>query len=479
MIATLGLLPCAAVVVAVLVFRRSAVAASAIALTVALALWILGVFSPFELAHLERGLADSSVLTLLVGLVILGGLLFVEVSARGGALQAIDAVLKVLSLTPGRAVILVTIGIGVMLESLTGYGVSMLVTLPLLLRLVSRRRAITLALIGMSLMPWGALSVSALLGAELARLPVDVLANAILTTSGPVAFVLPLLCIAMVPNTTRADALFGVAAGAVLAGGIFATSRLVGVEVAGVGGGAAVIVLCVLIGAPSSRFVKVVLARPLWPYALLIGAIVLQKLIGPYLSLWGVAPTISTERVSFFVLTSPAIALVSASLLSLALARQPTGQHPPLVRHVALRSWRAFVSLLLFLMTARVLMEIGAVGALAGMLSQLGMYPAIGIVTLLGGLGAYVTGSGATANALFMPSATATGESLDAVALFAALQHSGAGHMAMASLPVIALLLAALPNRQPNDERIAVTTGIGLAAVWLAMVMTSGWVQVS
>ena len=91
--------------------------------------------------------------------------------SRGGGLGALGDAIETLSLAPPRVAILIAVGIGVMLESLTGYCVLMLVTVPLLLRITSRGRAFFLALVGMSPMSWGALSIATLLGAEIAGLP--------------------------------------------------------------------------------------------------------------------------------------------------------------------------------------------------------------------------------------------------------------------------------------------------------------------
>ncbi len=476
MIAYLALLPCAAVVIAVMLLRLSAVAAAALALVTALGLWGLGVFSPAHLDQVDHASSDALVLLLLVGVVIFPGLLFVEISSRGGGLGALGGAIQTLRLAPPRAAILITVGIGVMLESLTGYGVSMLVTVPLLLQIVSRTRAICLALIGMSLMPWGALSVAALLGAELAGLPPQILADAIVTTSGPVAAVLPIICLPFVPGAGWKDGIYALLAGAVLTGGIALTSHWVGVEVAGVGGGLAVILLSVVFASTRRDLGKALATPAILPYGLLIAGVVLQKLIVPPLNALGVDPVINTGRVSFHVLGSPGIALLTIALVAIALRPDVigVGTDRPLHRYVAARSWRALASILFFLATARLLVEIGGIGALAGLLSQLGPYPAVAAVTVLGGVGAYVTGSGVTANALFMQSAAATGENFDALALFAALQHSGAAHVAMASLPVIAILLAALPSRETNDERTAMRMALGFAILWVLIVIASG-----
>ncbi|MFT5390614.1 MAG: hypothetical protein ACI8PT_000800, partial [Gammaproteobacteria bacterium] len=64
MLPLLALLPCAGVVVAVLLLRMSGLAAAAIALSVAIGLWALGIFSPFQLAHLGHSVVDSLILEL-------------------------------------------------------------------------------------------------------------------------------------------------------------------------------------------------------------------------------------------------------------------------------------------------------------------------------------------------------------------------------------------------------------------------------
>ena len=481
MTALVGLLPCAVVVIAVLVFRLSTLTAAGLALATTITIWAGNVLVVGEWAQLERAVVDALILQLLVGVVIYGGLMFVEVTRRGGTTSALSELIGGAGLNQTRSTILIAIGFGVMIESLTGYGVSMLVTVPLLLRVVTRAQAIMLALVGMSLMPWGALSVSALLGAQLAGISVSELADQLLTTSGPVAFLLPLLCAAITRARATADWLFALVAGVTLVVGIALTSELIGVEVAGVGGGITVIGLC-LLTTPSGRGVmrSAVSSRAIWAYPFLITCIVVQKLVLDVQGSWSHAAVLATERVSFEVLASPALALAFASaLVVMAVPSVEAPYRDRLFLQVSARAWRALAAVGLFLLTARVLVEIGAVNALAALLSQLGGDVAGIAVALLGGLGAYVTGSGVTANALFMPSAAETGASLGQLSLFAALQHSGAGHTAMASLPVIALLTAALPTRDPTDEQFAVKTGLVLSSLWMMLVIASGLVQMN
>ena len=479
MIALLALVPCAVVAVAVMVMRWSGLTSAILAFVCALVIWASGVFSPVQIEQLNRAVLDALILELLVGAVIFLGLLFVETISRGGGLGALADAIETLSLAPPRVAILIAVGIGVMLESLTGYGVSMLVTVPLLLRITSRGRAFFLALVGMSLMSWGALSIAALLGAEIAGLPQETLAAEILKTSGPIAFVLPIFCLLAVPSSDLKDVLYAVGAGVALILGIALTSRWIGVEVAGVGGGIAVVMYSLLFSPSRGPFLRALTAPESRPYGLLIAAVVMQKLAVPHVTAIGIAPAIETARVSFHVLGSPAIALATATLLCIPWRRSAKHQklETTLLGNTALRSWRALAGILFFLLTARLLVETGAVIALADMLSEFGAYAAIASVAMLGGIGSYVTGSGVTSNALFMTSAAATGASFDWVPLFAALQHSGSAHFGIASMPIIAILLAALPHREADDERKAMRLGLGLALIWLLFVITSGTVQ--
>jgi lactate permease len=479
MAALLALLPCAAVVLAVLLFRFSGLMAAAVSLACGVGLWASGIFASAEISHLSHAVADAFILQVLVGVVVFLGLLFVEVSGRGGGPAALGAALTSLGLSTPRSVIVIVLGIGVALESLTGYGVSMLVTVPLLLRIVDRTQTMRLALIGMSLMSWGALSVAALLGAELAEIPTWVLAEAVLRTSGPVAAALPFFCLFGLPGVGPRDVGYALITGIVLVGGIAITSQWIGVEVAGVGGGLAVLFFAIVTAGSREGLARNLLSRAVLPYGLLVAGVVLQKVTIPAVTAMGFTATIETERVSFRVLESPGIALLLVSLISaMLISRSGTGVGATtLLSQVTRRAWRPLTAIFLFLLTARILVEIGGIGALSELLSLLGVHMAAVVVTLLAAAGSFATGSGVTSNALFMSSAAAVGANLDARVLFAALQHSGSAHMAMASLPIISLMMAALPDRGSADERTAMRAGLALAAIWLVIVIASGWAQ--
>ncbi len=481
MSAAVALLPAAAVCIAVLALRWSGLAASGLAAGIAMALWLLhsimgaALFVPASaaagasggataLATLGMAVTDALLLTLVVAAMILPGILFVEATGKRGSTAAVARLVGTLALPPAQAAILIAIGVGVLVESLTGMGVSLLVTMPLLLGLTERWRAIGLGLVGMSLMPWGALSISGLIGAKLAGLPIDTLSHAIWLVSAPVAFCLPLLCVGLVGRRTTPDLAIATLAGAVLVGGIGLASAFVGIEIAGVAGGLAVTVLMALVARRDTAWRAALTAPALRPYVALILAVVAQKAIVAHLQGRGLALDISTGRVSWAVLTSPGVALLAAAVSTV-----PRYLDAAAAAIAARRGWRPIASVALFMVSARILVEIGAIAALAGTVTDLGGTGAVIATAVLGAISGFITGSGITGNALFMPSAAAIGGSFGAVPLFAAVQNSAAGHTAMASLPVAAILLAALPGRTSGDDRTILRLGLALAAWHLAV----------
>ena len=190
---------------------------------------------------------------------------------------------------------------------------------------------------------------------------------------------------------------------------------------------------------------------------------------------------IETGRVSFYVLQSPGIALflvaIYCTFTSQTKKRFVHGYF--ILQDATKRSWPALASIFAFLIAARLLVEIGGIKALALTASNYGLYSAAAATATLGAIGSYVTGSGTASTALFMTGAAAIGENLNATSLFASIQISAGAHVGVASLPIIAILLAALPNEEVNDKRTAVRFGLTLGTIWLLLVITSGAIQIA
>lgn len=299
-------------------------------------------------------------------------------------------------------------------------------------------------------------------------LGIEELAKAVWWQSGPIAVLLPILAASFIPDRAAGDIATAAIAGLILSLTIAIISLTVGIEIASVFGGLALTAF-VALGAKSGASVwRRLSVLALRPYVVLITAVLVQKLAILVLGGLGFAAVLSTGRVHFDVLTSPGVALLAATLISVRASIDFNA-----ISAVTKKIWRPLATVALFMVTARLLVESGGIAALAGALSGLGGSAAIVAVALLGAVGGFITGSGITGNALFMPGAAAVGTSLGNLPLFAALQNCAAGHAAMASLPVASILLAALPTRSAADDRTATSLGLMLAALYTLVLIAT------
>ncbi|MDR2128247.1 MAG: hypothetical protein LBP52_04195 [Burkholderiaceae bacterium] len=166
LIAITPLLVCAVVI---LFARRSAVVGAGTALAVALALIGWQETFSLSLAGARAALLDAVVLTLSAAIVIVPGLYFNALLKSHGAMDAIEQWVECLPYTKAHKALLLLFGLLPAVESLTGFGVSLFLAIPVFFHLFSQRAAYRLSMLGMNIMPWGTLALATVVGAGLSR----------------------------------------------------------------------------------------------------------------------------------------------------------------------------------------------------------------------------------------------------------------------------------------------------------------------
>lgn len=465
----LHLSPLLLVLLALMVLRRPPLQAALAGCALALMLWAAGVAQPMQAEAARAAALDTAVLFAITAAVIVPGLAFVIAIERLGVNQQLSQWVQSLALPRASQILLVVLGLGPMLESLTGFGVSMVATVPLLLALLARPVALRLALIGMGIMPWGTLGLATVVGASLVGLQPEALAADTALTSAPVFIATAALSLwwadARGPRAWLALAGYAALFLAVL----WALSRVAGPEMAGVGAGLAV-VLAVL--APALR--GAAWPRAAQPYGVLIGCVLLLKATLALTHMderWRV----TGDAVVWKPLSSPGIALALALAWVWWRHRRgllaPGAGHIPLAQALRARAARPLVTIAGFLALSQIMVKGGFLGALMHSLAGLAPVALAPAVALLGGLSGYLTGSTLGGNAIFMPAIALLPES--ARPLLAALQNSAAGHAAMGSIP-IAMVALGLARGSREEEGALVRFGFLLACANAALVAAAG-----
>lgn len=267
-----------AVVLILLFLRVPSIWAAAAGLGTAL-LAGLTVFTPTAQTVAATG-TQMGPMVVVVALILLGGLGMAEAMTRSGGQDAIAEWLRAAESGGDRTVTLLLLiyGLTPFMESVTGFGIGVVITAPLLVRHgLSPVQAITAGLLGLVLVPWGSLAPGTLVASQLGGQDFHALGiwSAVLT--GPVLIVSMGLVLWLIGRRPTARHL-GLAAGGVLVqwAALLLASLIAGPPLAGVLASVAVIgfmLVLVRISRGGLPAVTARLRRAAVPYGVLIGGI--------------------------------------------------------------------------------------------------------------------------------------------------------------------------------------------------------------
>jgi lactate permease len=479
MLALFHLSPVLLVTAMLVVLRRPPVHAAIAGTLLVVVLWLAGAADAWQPGSMLAAAQDTAVLFASTAFVIVPGLAFVIYIERLGINLAVSQWVNSLGLRRGDQVVFIVLGLAPLLEAMTGFGVSLIATVPLLLSLFERRAALRIALAGMAIMPWGTLGLASVIGASLAHLDASALAATSALTSAPVFLALGALSLFLAGVREWREWRTLGACWLLFVGVLYSASRWLGPEVAGVAAGLVTAAAVLSVGLWRLRLSErgaVHWPRQAWPYLVLIVCIVALKLLWTFTA-WQDLWVVQGAQVSWKPLASPGLALL---LLLAGLAfytRDRTAPEVSVPAALAARAKRPLLTILFFLAMSQMMVKAGFLAGLMQLLAGLSPSAATSLVALLGALSGYMTGSNVGGNAIFMPAIAMLPES--SRLLLAAVQNSSAGHAALGSLSIVMLILG-LAKTQAREESELVRFGFALvclntALVALGAVLLGGW----
>ena len=485
MTAALAATPILTPVVLLLVLRQSALRAGAAGLVVAL---VVASFVPayrLPAAGLGQAVVGGALTTVSVAYVLLGGMLLYAVLREGQALQAIAAAAERAVPDPGRRALLMVLGLSVFLESATGFGIGIVVAAPLFMALgYSPRQAAILALAGQSAVTWGALGIGTSLGADLT----GIAASRMGVLAAPLSMPLMLLSGGVALWLTGGAAalwrrlpellLYTVILAVALAGG----SYVLGIEVAGMIGGLAVITAGLLVNRVVSRAEPEqdhppAVVRALGPLALLLALLLTTRIVPPLAQWLGEVAVLSLPALGFRlpVLYHPGFWLVLTAVAAVPMLGV-TGDRLAGLIGGALRQWLvATLAVAGFLSFSQVMLAAGMTAALAESVAESTGSLYVVLLPAIGGLGGFLTASNAGSNAMFAQFQGAVGARLGLPPDLVAAAQNAAGANATLASPGRVVLAAAVTG-QVGREADLLRPALALAVAGLVGLTAILWV---
>lgn len=400
-----------------------------------------------------------------VALILLGGVLLSQLLSASGAQQRLGDWVVGVCRDPARAVLLVVLGVVPFAESVTGFGIGVVVGVPLLLHFgFSRSRAVVGGLLGLVIVPWGALAPGTLVAAKLTGVGFQDIGARSALFSLPVFLFAGAGAVLIVAGARRSLVAVPevlVVAG-VLWGGVWVINVTVGTSLAGALGSlfaiAAVLALARLREGASLRM-SARTARDLTPYGLVVTGLLATHLV---------TATTGADAWWTSVATSPATWLLVTCAAAPALLGQDTATRRPAVLQALHRWWPVALTTVVFLSLGVLMTSSGMSAALAQAGARLGpAYPAL--APWIGALGGFLTGSNTGANAMFASGQAQAAHALGYPTLnLVAFQNVSASLTTMAAVPRVVL---AVSMARQSGESTADASGVDTGQV-LRTVMT-------
>ncbi|MGW4645684.1 L-lactate permease [Kitasatospora sp. NPDC004289] len=417
----------------------------------ALATAVVVTLTSFRQPAGDLGRAELHMLPTVVELaaILFGGILLSELMSRTGTQKRLGDWIGGSAGTAARAVLLVQLGVTPFAESLTGFGIGVVVAIPLLRQLgLSAPKAAVVGLLGLVTVPWGSLAPGSLVAAELGGVEFQELGINSALLSAPVFLIAGAAALVVAFGPRRALAATGelVLAAGTLWLTVWAVDFFVGMPLAGVLGGITTVVVLLLVsrlgGSAAVAAARTPLGRALVPYGFLVGGLLLSRLA---LGLAGI------EEGWWAVLAGPAGWLLLTAALTPGLLGTDGAVLPPATRATFGRWWQVTLTTVVFLALGTLLAASGMSRALADAGAALG----VGYLLLapwIGAVGGFLAGSNTGANAMFASSQAATAQLLNyPAAQLVAVQNVSA---ALASGGAVArvVLAAQLAENAPGPS---------------------------
>lgn len=397
--------------------------------------------------------------------ILFGGLLLYNLLSAGGAIEKVSRFLGTLEPEREALALVVVIGAAPFFESVTGFGVAVVISAPILLAAgFSPLQAAVLASWGQCAVPWGALGVGTLIGADLADMSFGKLSDISALLNLPLFPVYGLAAVALAGgwDGLRRRGVEAIFLGLVAGLGTLFTSAYLIPELSGAIGGLAATVA--FLARRRGRLSRTQI--PVWelsPYGFLLALLAITN--GPE----AVQEALETLGPVF---EGPGLPLLlsggfTAWLLGL---HQCSGLFA--LRKTLVQWLPTAGAVLTFVLAGQVVASSGAAAVLASAAVGLGkLYPLAAPV--IGALGGALTGSNAASNALFMPLQVEATNTVNASKeLVAALQNVAGSHASL--LAPQRVILAATAVGLYGREGVIIKAALPPVAVSVAILTLFG-----
>lgn len=461
----------------------------------------MALFVPYfetPIGKLYTAAVKGALTTSLVAYVIFFGILLYHLMNVSGVMQSIASYIAHSTKDPIRQVLLLAVGFSPLVESSSGFGIAVIVLAPILISLgFDRFRAVLIALVSLSAVPWGSLAMGTIIGASLGNIPADKLGTGSALLSLPTFFYFALLIVYLAGGWSGVKRRFWetLLVSGVCGLSVWGANRYVSVELAGVFGSMAAIgaeLLCIRFTAERAGYEKRAaeaelsaaketlpggergsgIVKTFSPYLILITLLLLSRLIAPVEAFLQSRLVLSLPAYGFSLplLYSPGFFLGVTCLLTCFLFSLGKGKVIKSLRSTFVQATPVIGSTLFYVVLSEMMAAASMTDTLAHAAAALFGGAFLFVSPLIGGLGGFLTGSNTGSNAMFIKLQTQTAIQLGiSPELVAYGQNTASSHSMMASPSRVLLGVTVGDVKEREHEMLKKITLITLGTICLVV----------
>lgn len=425
---------------------------------------------------INKTLLNTFILSLSALCVILPGLTMSSILENGGYNTKVREFLNKNPIPTSQKILILIFGLLPAIESITGFGISLILAVPLFFGLFEQRTAERLSMLSMNIMPWGTLGLATLVGSQISGYTIPELGLKSSYLILPIFLLLSNLTLYLVKTKSYSfrDFFFASTLSSFFCALLYIFNCLQLVEIAGVIAGMTTFFtfFCFFtLQNKRSLFQEIKnLLKAISPYFLIIFFIIINKFL---LWVFPLLPSLSTIHgygVNFSLASSPLFAIFLA-VLCLAYHKKIEIKVP------VTKTYKACSVLFIFIFLAQFMNFSGFIQNMAAYInSQNNDFFIKFISPMFAMLSGFITGSNLGGNALLMGIQKNLGESIGDPLLFSAIQNVGSGYAVFASMPIIILIKTIADNsmKVKVDEKRMLNFGMRcMMAIYVILLATA------
>ncbi|WGL60593.1 L-lactate permease [Pigmentibacter sp. JX0631] len=387
---------------------------------------------------------SSTILVITIALIIIPGLYFNNLLKKIGNIEKLSSLIENLPLSTEKKTLLLMLGVLPAIESFTGFGISLLIGIPIFFRLFIPEKAFLLSMLSLNTIPWGTLAISTAVSSSLSGYSISEIGLKSSLISFLIFPIIGFISLYIINGfqLIRKKWFLAILHGLIYSLLLFYFNYIQLIEMAGILTGISSFILFFVIYYFMSHQKEEIKSfsysfiKTLYPYFILLSCIVLIRIPFIYQFLHDIY-SLKWKNIELNPFVSPGIALTLTTLLLL-VKNKTNLDHS--------QEWKkiknVLLSLFLFILLARFMFEFNLITVITELISKIEeYYLKILILPIVGMLSGFITGSNVGGNVLALNIQLEVGNSINQGLLFVAGQNSAAGHIIFTAMPIIVMII--------------------------------------